>query len=195
MKIRLKWPFDSATTLSIIAIVLTVIQLFLSAPLLTQFYLTPDLVVTGSGSTLDAQNLHGVFEVKNMGRAAANNVQIGLQLEEHQTISIIPNINAKIVQEEIKFFMKDVRIEIPKLMPKERIDILINSGPNGERFQPNVAKSLMTVGYTEIPLISFIKSDEGFGSDLTKGVDLKVIDKQRSYWTDKYWTDKYWTHK
>lgn len=175
MKIRLKWPFDVATTLSIIAIVLSGVQFILTTPVLTEFYLAPELVVTGSGSSTDAKAMGGVFRLTNEGRAAANNVQLGLTLEEHQRISIMPNINAKIVPEEKSIFIKNVRIEIPKLTPKETVMIIVVSGHNGEQLRPDVAKFFVESGVREIPMVSFIKSDEGFGKNLTKSVDFELL--------------------
>jgi hypothetical protein len=52
-------------------------------------------------------------------------------------------------------------------MPKEQFLILTVSGPNGERLRPDIAKFLIGAGMKEIPAVSFIKSDEGFGRNLT----------------------------
>ena len=181
MKIRLKWPFDTATTLSIIAIVLTLIQLVLSTPVLTEFYLTPDLVITGGGEKPDAKVLMGVFEVENRGRASAKNVQIGFMMEEHQRLSIVPNINAKIVQQdEPIFFTKNVRIEIPKLTPKEKVRVMIYPGSGLEQLRSDLAKFFMEAGLKEFPAVSFIKSDEGDGKNLTANGNIKSFNSHKN---------------
>jgi hypothetical protein len=177
MRIRLSWPFDTATTLSIIAIAVSVLQFLLTTPVLTQFYMTPELIVTGGGSSPDGQTLTGFFQLTNEGRALANNVQIAFTLQEHQRISVMPNVNATIVPDEKPAVIKNVRVEIPKVLSKEQIMIWVWPGPNGERLHPELAKAFMEGGVREIPMVSFVKSDEGFGKNLTAGVDRQFLEK------------------
>ena len=176
MRIRLSWPFDTATTLSIIAIAVSVLQFLLTTPVLTQFYMTPELIVTGGGSSPDAQTLAGSFRLTSEGRALANNVQIALTLQEHQRIQVMPNVNATIVHDEKAAVIKNVRVEIPKVLSKEQIMIIIWPGPNLERLRPGLAKAFMELGVREIPMVSFVKSDEGFGKNLTAGVERQLLD-------------------
>ncbi len=120
-----------------------------------------------------------MFLVRNEGRASANNVQIGLLVQEHQRISLMPNINARITDDKNPH-VRNVRIEIPKILPKEEIVVLVVPGPNLEHLIQERAKLYLDLGIREIPMVSFIKSDEGQGRNLTAAIDQKFLKQTNS---------------
>lgn len=89
----------------------------------------------------------------------------------------MPNVNVTIVPDERPAVIKDVRVEIPKVLSKEQTMIWVWPGPNGERLRPELAKAFMEAGVREIPMVSFVKSEEGFGKNLTAGVDRQFLEK------------------
>ena len=132
-------------------------------PLLVTFYIEPELVVRGRGSDPKADVLMGTFQVTNEGRASATNVEIGLTIQKDQRVSIAPNIEAQFIEDKNPVFVKKIRILIPKLTSGETIIIMALPGPNLEKLNDEVADFFVRSGIKEIPMINFIKSDQGMG--------------------------------
>ncbi len=177
LKVLNKWPFDAAITIALFALFLSVVQLFLNTPVLVNFYMEPELVVRGSGSDPKADVLIGMFEVNNSGRASATNVEIGLTVQEDQRVSLMPNIEADITEDKEPVFIKKVRIKIPKLTSGETVVILAVPGPSNEKLKDELADFFVRSGIKEIPMIDFIKSDQGMGKNLTNSIDRELMEK------------------
>ena len=128
----------------------------------------PKLVISGNGSDPKEDILLAIFEVANEGRSSATNVEIGLLARVDQMISIIPNIEADIKEDKEARFMKHVRILIPKLAPGERISIIADSTYE-LNYDPK--EFFADTGESEIPEVTFIKSDQGKGIRITNIVD------------------------
>jgi hypothetical protein len=162
-KIRIRWPFKVATTISVVALVFSIVQFALTAPIVTSYYLVPKLVVTGKGSDPKAKVLFGHFSVTNEGRAAATKIEIGMTIQIDQRVTIMPNIRTSVVEEPNPHFFKNIRIEIERLLPKEHVEIMVFPGPSLQQLRPDIADFFKSGGMREIPLVSFIRSAEGVG--------------------------------
>ena len=144
----------------------------LNTPILMGFYLEPDLIVKGGGSDLNSEVLVGTFEISNEGRVSAKNVEVGVTVQEDQRISLLPNIDAQIIEQKDSHFVKNVRIKISNLAAGEKVIVLAISGPNNEKLNPEIAQFLLESGVTEVPFISYVKSDSGLGKNLTKSFNF-----------------------
>ena len=161
------------------ALLLSVTQLFLNTPLLINFYMEPELVVRGIGTHPEADELIGSFEVNNEGRASATNVEIGLTIQKNSRIWILPNIEAQITEVNNFYFITIVRINIPKLTPGETVKIIVRPGVGEEKLNEEIADIFVKLGTKEIPLINFIKSDQGMGRNLTNSVDRQILEGRK----------------
>ncbi|RYY86591.1 MAG: hypothetical protein EOO15_14100 [Chitinophagaceae bacterium] len=164
MKISFRWPLDSATTIALVALFLSAIQLVATAPVLTAFYVSPTLVVEGQGSNPKSDVLFGTYTVRNKGNAPATKIEIGFTLQADQRISIVPNINATIVEEKNPTLIKNVRIEVERLVQGEQFIIMVFPGPSNQKLDSQVADFFLKNGTKEVPSFSFIRSAEGMGT-------------------------------
>src|SRR4051812_44214586 len=90
--VGLSWP-AATTIIAVVSLLLSAGQAFISAPLLRQYYFHPDLVVTGAkGSGPKDKVLLAGFMVSNNGNAPATKVEVGFVAEEHQQVSVTPQI-------------------------------------------------------------------------------------------------------
>ena len=77
--VRRIWPFDTAITISVIALVISFAQLLVTTPFVVELYLKPRLVVE---QVLHSGNPTVVtFYVRNEGRATAKSIEIGVLQE------------------------------------------------------------------------------------------------------------------
>ena len=159
---KFKWPFDSAVTIALFALMVSVAQFVVTAPLLTNFYVRPKLTVTGIGSDPRADVLHGEFYVKNEGNAPATKVEIGIGIQVNQRLVLIPHI-ATVVEQENPVLVKNVRIEIERLLPGEFLAILVIPGLANEKLHNPLAEHLVKLGMKEFPSVTFVRSSEGGG--------------------------------
>ena len=159
-----KWKYDATVTISLIALIVSCTQLLVTVPLFAKLFFSPKLSMRYSGTRLDSNTLVGLSIVSNEGNVQATKIEIGIQLEPHQRISVVPDITSKITEEKDPILLKSVKIEVERLLPGEKFQIMVFPGPNLEKIHPDMAKMLLKSGIKELPVIQFFKSAEGFGS-------------------------------
>jgi hypothetical protein len=160
---KFKWPFDSAITIALLALIISAAQFLLTVPILTNFYVSPKLLVKGNGSDPKADVLVGNYNVTNNGNAPATKIELGFVLQADQRISVIPNISANIVEEKSPSFIKNVRIEVERLNQGESFLVMVLPGPSLQKLNKGVAEFFQKSGVKEVPAFSFIRSAEGAG--------------------------------
>jgi hypothetical protein len=147
----------------VVALLLSAGQLFFAAPLLSRYYFRPDLVVTGSKSSGPKDKvLFAGFAVSNNGNAPATKVEVGFIVQENQRVTVMPNINANIV-EDPSAIVKHIRIEVERLSPGEHFNVTIFPGPSLQTLPAEVANVFAKGGMNMFPAFSFIRSAEGTG--------------------------------
>ena len=166
---NLKFPKLNAIYISLIALIISFIQLFFSIPLFSNYYLKPELYLYGGGSDITQDLLIGHFAVFNAGNLKAQNVEVGLLIPANYQVILMPKINSRIIREEIEpdsfIELENIRIEIDSLLPRELISVAI---------YPDEAKSIKTINdfivvalrrarIKKIPSTVFIRSAEGTG--------------------------------
>ncbi|ETJ84970.1 TPA: hypothetical protein ACPVXQ_004618 [Vibrio parahaemolyticus] len=152
----------------------------LNTPILMNFYFEPDLIVRGGGSNPTSEVLVGTFEISNEGRAVAKNVEIGITVQKDQRVSLLPKIDAEIIEEKEPHFVKSVRIKISNLAAGEHIILLALPGASNKALHPEVAQFMVESGAMEIPFINYIKSDSGLGKNETKSVQPPNMDSPKT---------------
>lgn len=173
---KCKWPFDTAITIAILALMLSFAQFFLTTPIFVNLYFQPDLKISGSGSLLDSETLVGTFVLRNDGRASAKNIEVGFVLQEKQRISIMPKLKSEIiVTDDSPVLVKNVRLDIPRLNSGEEVVILVMPGANGEVMNEELAGFMKSTGINEIPFVSFIRSESGNSENLTNSINREVF--------------------
>lgn len=171
-KIKPKWKYDAAVTISLFALFVSGTQLIVTVPLFTKFFFSPKLVMTCSGTSPDADTLAGVCYVSNEGNVQATKIEIGMQVEVNQRLTFMPNLTSNVIEEKKPIFLKNVKIEVERLLPGEKFQIIVLPGPNCEKIRSDVAKHFIESGIKEIPIIGFFRSAEGIGK-------LDVLSKKK----------------
>jgi hypothetical protein len=162
--------FSSATAIAWLALILSAFQFAFSVPLLTQFYIRPDLLVTGPPLDLKKQFTAAngkeiistiTFAVSNEGNAAATKIEIGFIVKPADRVQVAPAISANIVEQKDPAFFKTVRIEVERLSPAEHFQVTVFPGPT----DPSKDKGSRDffAGLLFHPTFSFVRSAEGPG--------------------------------
>ena len=168
---KLTWP-SVTTVIAVLALLLGIVQLAFTVPVLTQYYIKPDLVVSG-GARLGAKGKAELglkeapaaakkalgltsYLVVNEGNAAATKIEIGFLDAADSKVTVVPSISANIVQDS-SGWLKTVRVEVERLSAGETFTVHFSPGasrkpsPEAEFFRMN------------LPTFSFVRSAEGPG--------------------------------
>ena len=102
------WQYDTPITISILALFVTCLQLFLTTPLLIDLYFKPRLIIHNEElSPTDTSIV--VFRVSNEGSAIAKNVEVGIVSIENDRIEVMPDLGASISQNTSVFIKTGLR--------------------------------------------------------------------------------------
>jgi len=134
--------------LALIAFVLSI----LNTPVLTNFYLAPEVVISGGGSDPKSDFLIGIFSLSNEGFNPAKNVEIGFTIPKNHKFGLIPNIESEIIEQKNLKYVKKVRVKIPNLAANEKIIMLSTSESNEKSLRPEAVEFYVDLGVKQIPL-------------------------------------------
>lgn len=181
------WP-SATTVIAVLALLLGVVQLAFTVPVLTQFYIKPDLVVSssrpfGDKSKVDPElklneptkkklALFTSYMVANEGNAAATKIEVGFIVAPRHAVSVRPSISANVIQDE-SALIKHVRVEVAHLAPGEMFTVVIF--PDPAKQQSSAANFLEKAGMT-FPSFAFARSAEGPGRYLP-------AEGEKGYWS------------
>ena len=127
------WPFDGAMTISVIALVISAIQFIVTAPLLGQLFVSPNLVIAAKQMPPGDGSISGAFVVENTGNAPATNIEIGLITQISDTYLFFPNVVTDMREwkgDEIIFQNRVLKLD--RLLPGEQMTILVLTGARTE---------------------------------------------------------------
>src|SRR5688572_15317332 len=160
---------STATVLALLALALSVGQLFFSAPLLTRYYFRPDIVVSGPGvdwkslkdfeQTIKDRMALTNFDVSNLGNTAATKIEIGFVIAEYQKVTLRPAIAANITLED-DGHVKTARVQVEHLSAGERFSVEVSPGSTPKKAE---LKGEGIKFGTLLPMFSFVRSAEGPG--------------------------------
>lgn len=157
--------FDLTTFIAALALVVSAAQLFVTAPVLLQIFVKPELKVHQvevKGATEEYYSgAAEIFLVKNEGSAPATKVELGLIVFEDQKVTVIPKVGGRQISEQ-KDFLTSVRVEFEHLQSGEEIFVMVSESnllKNGDERHKEANKRASAA----VPAISFLRSSEGPG--------------------------------
>lgn len=158
-----RWPYDAAVTISLIALILSAAQLFVTVPLFSQLFFSPELIARSKPLPSDGE-LAGGFVVENIGNAPATNVEIGFITSFSDGFIIFPGLTSDIMDARAnEVLFKNRVIKLERLLPGERLTILVTQGKRSKE-ELETEKSVMSaLKVTSVPAITFLRSTEGLG--------------------------------
>lgn len=158
-----KWPFDTSLTIAMLALVISTVQLIVTAPLFSALFVSPAVVVKEAVSYPKADFLAGSYIIENMGNAPATKVEIGIVIEMNQRLWFLPNLVTNLVEGKNSVLVKPIRVEIERLLPREQITMLVVPGKKGKKVRTDSADNLIEAETSNLPVISYVRSAEGVG--------------------------------
>ncbi|WP_153008552.1 hypothetical protein [Pseudomonas parafulva] len=153
---------NSSLVIAWLALGVSFVQLLASAPLLTDFYNKPKLIVSGSGSGVRDSMSVGSYILRNEGRSAATNVEIGFNIRIGDRVRVMPALAHKLVTDKEPVITDHARLEFARILPGEVVMIMVIG--NGKSPIPDdIAKFFEDSGLKNIPSVSYLRSDQGSG--------------------------------
>lgn len=156
--------------------VISAVQLVVTAPQIFQFFFGPTLVIEGYATGVESNGPYtGILTVKNTGWSPATKVEIGITTNTKSDIKLMPEIGMNIVSHNKDDIFPTHRIELERLLPNETLTIYIadygkddsaaqimrsmykvlNSLPNGNRPERKRDRT------STLPYVDFVRSSEG----------------------------------
>lgn len=159
-----------------LALGISFIQLLVSAPLLTDFYNKPKLILSGSGSSVHDPISAGSYVLRNEGRSIATNVEVGFNIRIGDRVRVMPALAHKLVTDKDPVMTDHARLEFGRILPGEAVMIIVMG--NGESPIPEkFAKFFDDSGIKNIPSVSYLRSDQG-GGQVDQSSKSKSEDKE-----------------
>lgn len=169
----IRWPHNAATTIALLALAVSCIQLVVTAPLLSAFFFTPKIKVDCSSSAPTDPVLAATCTVVNQGNAPATKLEITITTQADQRVNYLPDIVSETISNKGETLIKNTKIEVDRLLPGEEFIILATPGPNLEKLNPEIAKILSESNIDKFPYISYVRYAEGIGTITYDGKPLK----------------------
>lgn len=173
-----KWPFDSATTIALLALLLSAVQFIVTAPLFSELLFSPEIVIRGSTVKVEAEQdyqLSAGYKLTNEGNATATNIEVGMQLGRDQKLSAIPDIISGLTEDTDNVIFKSIKIKIDRLLPEEEMLLLVVSISQKDEL---VVKLPESMGSYKLPRISYIRHAEGVGKMVDEPLFISVQSKE-----------------
>lgn len=96
--------FDLTTFIAALALIVSVAQLVVTAPVLLKIFVKPRLEVVQVQISNARDDFYsgagGIFIVRNNGSAPATKVELGLMLFSDQKVTVIPNVSGQVISEQ-----------------------------------------------------------------------------------------------
>jgi len=124
-------PFDKATVIAFLALLVSFSQLALTTPLLLEIYFKPELTVTDLTISTKETNSVG-FSVYNSGNKKAENVELSIIAGENDRISVMPDLGSEVTHNN-SVWVRTYRILVPYLSPKEGFSVIVHIDPESPR--------------------------------------------------------------
>ena len=171
-----KKRLDVALVISILALGLSGAQLFFTSPLIYQQIFAARLVVENISDAQNASGLAG-FVLGNIGRSAAQDIQLGILAMEGDTFTLLPEFRGRIdPNESVRFVTYTITID--QLHPGEVLAILLQPGELHEGQELPRQYDMGGVSFT-LPSIVFLRSKRGPGEILATRFDPTPVPHQK----------------
>jgi hypothetical protein len=160
--VRRLWPFDTAITISVIALVISFAQLLVTTPFVVDLYLKPRLVVeqvphSGSPNVV-------TFYVRNDGRATAKSIEIGVVAGEQDRVSTMPDLGGTVNNDESKV-IRNFRVTVPYLNRSEGfwVHVYRDASTPQNLVGQLIDRPEIWLDTGPIPAVTYLRSDGGAG--------------------------------
>ncbi len=153
-----KW-FVSPAVVAWVAVAISFLQLLLSAPLLSNFYMSGNLSVSKMKWDLSGPSA-GRFFLSNIGRGNSRNVEVGLLIHPNGYIQLTPDLKHVVECQEKVIAIRNCRISIKQIPPGERVMVSIFRGAKAEIDTEKRLEMLISIGMT-VPRLEYVYSDDG----------------------------------
>ena len=160
--VRRIWPLDTAITISVIALIISFVQLLVTTPFVVDLYLKPRLVVeqvlhSGSPTVV-------TFYVRNEGRATAKSIEIGVVAGEQDQLSVMPDLGGTVNNDQSKV-IRNFRVTVPYLNGSEGFWVHVQRDASTPHTLVGqlVERPDVWVETGPIPAVNYLRSDAGAG--------------------------------
>ena len=162
------WPFDAAITIALLALFISASQLIVTTPLFYALLFGPKVVVTGSGSKFNSDMQSGTYLISNEGYSPATKIEIGMVLLNSQNLQFFPDFGAHVTEKD-EVALKNVRIEIERLLHGETVFMYVYSKKRGDKWPAGLADVFIKLGLPDdFPIVSYVRYSEGRGKVIHK---------------------------
>lgn len=178
---RLNWPFDAATTIATVALLMSGLQLVVSSPVLWGLYFKPRLV--GHLEGIERKPFKTIYRFENRGNATAHHVELSVLTQKNDRVIITPDIAESNIPTDNEAFVSH-RIVISHQSPSETFEVTVIGDDRLDRIidgafspddPPNTLSALLT-SIAFFPTISALRSEEGPG-------ELDTLPPVENAWT------------
>ncbi|KFF18827.1 hypothetical protein [Flavobacterium hydatis] len=146
--------------ISLTALILSLLQFGFSIPIISQYFYSPEIVAFQPKSGVLNDKFISVFYVKNKGNKAAENLFINFKCAKNDSITTLPKLDIEMKSEKDGEPLKNVSIQIKRLLPNEQIIFLVQID--------STTIKINSTSDIRFPFIETIKDDDGFGRILVE---------------------------
>ncbi|WP_310631482.1 hypothetical protein [Paraburkholderia sp.] len=158
-----RWPANATVTIALLALLVSGVQLIVTAPLLTGYFISPKVEVDCTSSAPKDEVLAATCFVVNKGNAPATKLEIGMSVQTDQQVAYLPDLVNETISQNNAVLTKNLKIEVDRLLPGESFLIVATPGSNLQKLPPDVADFFTSAGIHEFPMISYVRYAEGVG--------------------------------
>lgn len=152
-----------ATIISIIALGVSIINIALTSPVITDIYLKPNLSVTEVNRKISGDTFLTHFVVKNEGSRTASNIELVINAHDKDIISPMQGFTGEITEKENGEF-KTVTLKAPYLPPNDIFIIIITGSKKRLKWDSEIYNTADgSPANLTIPFVVSIKSAKGMG--------------------------------
>ena len=158
---RGRWPFNAGVTVALVALVLSGLQLMVTAPLFSDLFSAPDLVAVRERS--DGERVAAIFTLTNEGNAPAIDVEVAVMTETGDLVICLPNYVAQKETRGSDVLFTTHVLRMDRLLPGEQMTLIVHTGNRDPDTQVLTNDMLNAMQIRHMPDISFLRSAQGMG--------------------------------
>lgn len=141
------------------AVVVSLMQLFFTVPLLSDFYMGAELYVSKMKWTLGGPSA-GSFSLSNRGSGASNKIEVGLLLHPNGYVRLLPDVEHTLKCQEKAVFIKNCRLLVERVQPGESILVIVFRGTKASPEMEKALSDVTSMGMA-VPRLEYVYSNEG----------------------------------
>lgn len=147
-----------------LALFVSLAQLIVTIPLISQKLFAPELLVTTRKVEGNAASVVGSFEVENRGSTAATNVEVGFVAVVGDELHVFPSGAHDVVNknpDQALFIHRTLNFD--RILPGEKFSVIVSSLRRDEKDTQAAVRMMKATGVKNMPNIIFVRSAEGRG--------------------------------